>query len=64
MPHPRTRRATVAALALGTVSLGLSSCGNDASGSSTGCEHTYTIGFSHPVNEAAFVKMMEGLKQK
>ena len=57
------RLMTTAALA-GTAALGLTACGSDGAGASADCAREYTIGFSHPVGEAAFVKALKVNLQK
>ena len=58
MIRSTTVRTGVAALALTTA---LAGCGANKSDNEqlAGCEQTYTIGFSHPVGEAQFVKALK-----
>ncbi|WP_432945576.1 sugar ABC transporter substrate-binding protein [Kribbella sp. CA-253562] len=61
----RARRPMAATSLLGVGVLGvLSACGGaQGSGSAAldGCEDTYTVGFSHPVGEAQFVKALKNV---
>ncbi|MFC5677942.1 sugar ABC transporter substrate-binding protein [Aeromicrobium endophyticum] len=57
LKNPR-RLVSLTAVA-SAVALGLGACGSDSSGSSADCAKEYTIGFSHPVGEAAFVKALK-----
>lgn len=54
-----TRRAAVAAAFVSLTVISLSACSAADSGNAAGCEDTYTIGFSHPSGQAAFVKALK-----
>lgn len=52
-------RIAIASTLAGTAALTLGACGSDTSEASKDCAKEYTIGFSHPVGEAAFVKALK-----
>lgn len=63
MSRTTRARTTSFAAAAALAAAALSGCAQGDSGSAVAddCEETYTIGFSHPVGEAQFVKALKGV---